>query len=63
MKKILFLLFLTCGFLFSSAEDRKEFPVKEEPQISVLMLKLQNQIKHHIFQLNNDSLNIISYDY
>ena len=35
MKKILFLLFLTCGFLFSSAEDRKEFPVKEEPQISV----------------------------
>ena len=31
MKKTFLLLFLMCGVLFSFAEEKKKFPIKEEP--------------------------------
>ena len=32
MKKIFFLLFLTCGILLSSAEEKKEIPIQKDPE-------------------------------
>ena len=31
MKKLFLLLFLMCGVLFSFAEEKRKFPIKEEP--------------------------------
>ncbi len=32
MKKIFFLLFLTCGILLSSAKEKKEIPIQKDPE-------------------------------
>ena len=32
MKKVLLFLFLTCGVLFSFAEEKKEFPIEKNPK-------------------------------
>ena len=36
MKKIFLLLFLTCGILLSSAEEKKEIPIGQNPTITII---------------------------